>query len=99
MSSFTAIGTRPVRHDGVDKVTGRAAYGADITLPGMLHGVVLRSPHAHARITRIDTSAAESMAGVKAIVTAADLSVPTAKLAIGEAAIDLADMGDNVMAR
>ena len=56
--TFTYVGTRPIRHDGVDKVTGRANYGADINLPGMLHGAVLRSPHAHARIVSIDTSAA-----------------------------------------
>ena len=41
---FKVIGTRPVRHDGVDKVTGRAKYGADYSFPGMLHGKVLRSP-------------------------------------------------------
>ena len=49
---FKVIGTRPIRHDGVDKVTGRARYGADITLPGLLHGKVLRSPHPHARINQ-----------------------------------------------
>jgi CO/xanthine dehydrogenase Mo-binding subunit len=65
----------------------------------MLHAVVVRSPHAHARIVRIDTSAAEAVPGVKAVITARDLAVPTVKLAIGEAALDLADMGDNVMAR
>nr|MBP7694663.1 hypothetical protein [Anaerolineales bacterium] len=52
---FRVIGTTPLRHDGVDKVTGRAQYGADLRLPGMLHGAVLRSPHAHARIRSIDT--------------------------------------------
>ena len=57
--SFKYIGTRPVRPDGLDKVTGRAKYGADINLPGMLYGRVLRSPHAHARILSIDTSKAE----------------------------------------
>ncbi len=67
--TFTYVGTRPIRHDGLDKVTGRANYGADFTLPGMLHGGVLRSPHAHARIVSIDTSAAEALPGVKAIVT------------------------------
>ena len=66
---FTCVGTRPIRHDGLDKVTGRANYGADFSLPGMLHGVVLRSPHAHARIVSIDTAAAEAMPGVGAIVT------------------------------
>src|SRR5262245_37233263 len=53
---FKVVGTRPIRHDGIDKVTGRARYGADIALPGMLHGKVLRSPHAHARIVSIDVS-------------------------------------------
>jgi hypothetical protein len=67
--NFTTVGTRPVRHDGVDKVTGRANYGADLSLPGMLHGVVVRSPHAHARIRSIDTSAAARVPGVKGIVT------------------------------
>jgi CO/xanthine dehydrogenase Mo-binding subunit len=96
---FKYIGTRPIRHDGVDKVTGRANYGADLTLPGMLHGAVLRSPHAHARIVSIDTSAAEAVAGVKAIVTGKDFPETTAKLALGEAAIDLHDIADNVIAR
>jgi CO/xanthine dehydrogenase Mo-binding subunit len=70
---FKWIGTRPVRPDGVDKVTGRAKYGADYAFPNMLVGKVLRSPHAHARIKSIDTSAAEAMAGVKSVVTATDL--------------------------
>ena len=69
---FKVIGTRPIRHDGVDKVTGRAQYGADISLAGLLHGKVLCSPHAHARIKSIDTSAAEALPGVKAVVTAKD---------------------------
>ena len=47
---FSVVGSRPIRHDGNDKVTGRAKYGADINLPGMLYGRVLRSPHAHAKI-------------------------------------------------
>src|SRR5881227_3935733 len=68
---FEYVGTRPMRHDGVDKVTGRAAYGADVKLPGMLHGAVLRSPHAHARIVSIDTSAAEAAPKVKAVITGA----------------------------
>ena len=55
---FKVIGTRPLRHDGVDKVTGRAKYGADISLPGLLHGKVLRSPHAHARVKSIDAARA-----------------------------------------
>src|SRR6185312_15082431 len=69
---LSVIGTRPIRHDGVDKVTGRARYGADVTLPGLLHGKVLRSPHAHARIKSLDVSAAAALPGVKAVVTSAD---------------------------
>jgi CO/xanthine dehydrogenase Mo-binding subunit len=52
---YRVIGTRPIRQDGTDKVTGRAVYGADIRMPGMLYGAMLRSPHAHARILSIDT--------------------------------------------
>src|SRR4029077_10737347 len=58
--------------DAVPKVTGAAQYVADMHLPGMLHAAVLRSPHPHARIKSIDTSAAEAMPGVKAVVTGAD---------------------------
>jgi CO/xanthine dehydrogenase Mo-binding subunit len=70
---FKVIGQRVARPDGVDKVTGRARYGADATAPGQLVGLVLRSPHAHAQIVKIDTKAAEKLPGVKAIITAADL--------------------------
>ncbi|MGF1596957.1 MAG: xanthine dehydrogenase family protein molybdopterin-binding subunit [Acidimicrobiales bacterium] len=69
---YKSVGTRPIRPDGLDKVTGKARFGADLVLPGMLEGAVLRSPHAHARIRAIDTTAALSMPGVKAIVTGAD---------------------------
>jgi CO/xanthine dehydrogenase Mo-binding subunit len=63
-----------VRYDTTgDKVTGRAKYGADIYLPGMLHAKVLRSPHAHAYIKAIDVSAARALPGVKAVVTGQDL--------------------------
>ena len=72
-SELRVIGTRPVRHDGADKVTGRALYGADLQLAGMLHGKILRSPHAHGRIISIDTSKAEAMPWVHAVVTATDL--------------------------
>ncbi|MBG1233049.1 xanthine dehydrogenase family protein molybdopterin-binding subunit [Aestuariivirga litoralis] len=70
---FKVIGTRPRRPDGVDKVTGRARYGADYNMPGQLVGLVLRSPHAHAQIVKIDTSKAEKLAGVKAVITSKDL--------------------------
>ena len=72
-SKFKVVGTRPVRHDGTDKVTGRAVYGADIQLPGLLHGKILRSPHAHARIKSISTERASAHPGVLAVVTHADL--------------------------
>ena len=71
--AFKWVGTRPVRPDGVPKVTGAAKFGADYHLPGMLYGRVLRSPHAHARIRSIDTSRAEALPGVKAVMTGADL--------------------------
>ena len=70
---FKVIGTRVRRPDGVDKVTGRARYGADYNMPGQLVGLVLRSPHAHAQIEKIDTSKAEKLPGVKAVITAKDL--------------------------
>ena len=69
---FKVVGTRPSRPDGVDKVTGRARYGADASAPGQLVGLILRSPHAHAKITKIDTSRAEKLKGVKAVITSAD---------------------------
>ena len=72
-SKFKVVGTRPVRHDGTDKVTGRAVYGADIQLPGLLHGKILRSPYAHARIKSISTERASAHPGVLAVVTHADL--------------------------
>ena len=71
-TAYRVLGTRPVRHDGVEKVTGRANYGADFNLPGMLHGKILRSPHAHARIRSIDASAALALDGVFAVVTGSD---------------------------
>ncbi len=70
---FKQVGTRPARPDGVDKVKGRAMYGADMTAPGMLTGRILRSPHAHAEIVSIDVSEAVALTGVKAVVTGADL--------------------------
>src|SRR6056297_3886102 len=86
---FKVIGTRPVRPDGIDKVTGRAKFGADATAPGMLTGRVVRSPHPHARIRRIDASKAEALPGVKAVVTRADF---------GEVPEDVFDILDNCMA-
>ena len=70
--SYKYVGTRPVRHDGLEKVTGRARFAADLDMSGQLHGIVVRSPHAHARIVSIDTSEAEAMPGVKAVITGDD---------------------------
>ena len=91
--NFTSVGTRPIRPDGIDKVTGRARYGADYNMPGQLVGRILRSPHAHAKIRKIDTSRAEKLKGVKAVITAADLP----DLTNGDSA--MYDMLDNCMAR
>ena len=97
---YKVIGTRPIRHDGVDKVTGRALYGADFTMAGLLHGKILRSPHAHARIKSIDTSKAEAHAGVKAAVTAADMpEADEGVVVLGEGgAIDIKFLQDNILA-
>ena len=85
---FDVVGTRPIRHDGNDKVTGRARYSADMTLPRLLHGKILRSPHAHARIKSIDPTRALALPGVKAVVTSADFAQPSGKVAdLGEGAM------------
>ncbi len=91
--TFKSVGTRPLRPDGIDKVTGRAKFGADASAPGQLVGRILRSPHPHARIKKIDTSRAEKLAGVKAVLTAADLPDLTA----GDKG--MYDMLENCMAR
>ncbi|MCH9672638.1 MAG: xanthine dehydrogenase family protein molybdopterin-binding subunit [Gammaproteobacteria bacterium] len=97
---FKYVGTRPIRPDGIDKVTGRANFGADFSLPGMLTGKMLRSPHAHARIKSIDTSAAEKVPGVKSVVTAADFPEITSEEAfVGEGPMNFRDLSRNVMAR
>ena len=94
------IGTRPIRHDGVDKVTGRAVYGNDINLPGMAYGKVLRSPHAHALIKSIDTSAAEKVPGVYAVVTGQEFLPHKDQIAeLGEGAVNLAHLVTNCLAR
>ena len=88
-SQYDVVGTRPIRHDGVDKVIGAAKYGADIQLSGMLHGKVLRSPYAHARIRSIDTSKAEAISGVTAVVTSKDFPI------ISDSIIDLSETQGN----
>jgi CO/xanthine dehydrogenase Mo-binding subunit len=97
--SYSVIGTRPIRHDGADKVTGRAIYGADVQMAGLLHGAILRSPHAHARIKLIDTSKAAAFPGVKAVVTAADLPhTPDRIVDLGEGDTPLSYIRGNVLA-
>jgi len=99
-SSLKVVGTRPIRPDGIDKVTGKAVFAADTRSAGMMWGKILRSPHAHARIVKIDTSKAEALAGVKAVVTAADLpEIPSEEAFVGEGPMNFRDLSQNIMAR
>jgi len=97
---YDVVGTRPIRHDGTDKVTGAAKYGADFYMSALLFGKVLRSPHAHARIRSIDTSKAEVLEGVRAVVTAGDLPSIMAEgsFKAGELTVDLKYLRDGVLA-
>ena len=98
--NYRWVGNNTRRPDGVDKVTGRARYGDDMVLPGMLHMRMLRSPHAHAKILSIDTSEAEAIKGVKAVVTHKDVpDHPPAKPPFGPAVSDFHDLSRNIMAR
>src|SRR5262245_2501922 len=101
--NYSVLGQRPVRHDGADKVTGKAVYTADLQLPGvaMAHGKIVRSPHAHARIKKIDASEALKMPGVLAVVTHDDFPDLQAKFAMmGEAgAVNLAHLAANCLAK
>jgi CO/xanthine dehydrogenase Mo-binding subunit len=72
VTPYKWVGTRQIRPDGVPKVTGTALYGSDYSMPGMLVGRILRSPHAHARIRSINTAKAAALPGVKAVLTSAD---------------------------
>ena len=99
-SDLKVVGTRPIRPDGVDKVIGRAVFAADTRAAGMLWGKIKRSPHAHAKILSIDTSAAEALPGVKAVVTAADFPEITSEEAfVGEGPMNFRDLSRNIMAR
>src|SRR6266403_129457 len=94
------VGTRPIRPDGVDKVTGRANFGADMVMPGMLFGRVKRSPHAHARIMSINTEKARALPGVKAVVTWEDFPpIPSEEAFVGEGPMNFRDLSSNCMAR
>ena len=97
---FRVVGTRPIRHDGWDKVLGRAIYGADIKLPGLVHGAVLRSPYAHAKIVKLDTSKAEKAPGVLAVMTGKDMPTAASKvLDLGEEVTNARFASARVMAR
>jgi len=99
-TEFTHVGTRPIRPDGLDKVTGRARYGADMNLPGMIYGHIVRSPHAHARILDIDFSAACKLPGVLATMSAEDLPEPgDKKVPGGEVELAVKTFSPVVMAR
>jgi 4-hydroxybenzoyl-CoA reductase subunit alpha len=69
---YVNIGKRIPRVDGIPKATGEAKYAADLSMPGMLRGKILRSPYPHARILSIDTGKALALPGVRAVVTGAD---------------------------
>jgi CO/xanthine dehydrogenase Mo-binding subunit len=98
-ASLKVVGTRPIRPDGVDKVIGRATFGADMTMPGMLWGKVKRSPHAHARIVSIDAAKALALPGVKAVITAADFpAIPSEEAFVGEGPMNFRDLSFNCMA-
>jgi CO/xanthine dehydrogenase Mo-binding subunit len=97
---FKYIGTRAPRPDGFEKVTGRARFAADMMMPGMLHGLVLRSPHAHAWIKSIDTSKARALPGVKAVITRDDFAdQPSEIVPAGELPVNYRDVVRNIMAR
>ena len=99
-TEYKYIGTRSIRPDGVEKVTGAANYGADFSMPGMLHGKFLRSPHAHAKIKSIDTSAAEALDGVYSVATSADLpDLNAGSEDSGDGQVDFHDLSCNILAR
>jgi CO/xanthine dehydrogenase Mo-binding subunit len=99
-AGLKVVGTRPIRPDGVDKVTGRANFGADMTMPGMLWGKIKRSPHAHARIVSINFDKALALPGVKAVISRADFPDITPERArIGAAPHNLRDLSLNCMAK
>ena len=98
--AFRLVGTRPVRPDGVDKVTGKAVFGPDFKTANMLEGAVLRSPHPHARIRSIDTKKAEALQGVKAVVTGADFpTLEDLMMKMGESIGNAPDLSQNCMAK
>ena len=96
---YKVVGTRPIRHDGYEKVTGKAIYGADIKLPGLIWGAVSRSPHAHAKIISIDTSEAKKMDGVLAVITHEDMPKAENKMVdLGEGSVNFKWASEKLMA-
>ena len=86
---ITLSGDRLPKVDALPKVTGTADFGADIDLPGLIQGKVLRSPHAHAKINSIDTSAAEALPGVEAVITGTDFPKIEASGSAGTGEVDI----------
>ena len=99
-TDYQVVGTRPPRHDAPDKLTGRALFGPDTNLPGMLYGKMVRSPHAHARLRSIDTRRAASYPGVYAVVTAQDLQLAEENNSTpDESAVNFKYLHENMLAR
>ncbi len=100
-NGFRVIGTRPIRPDGIDKVTGRAKYGADYAFAAMLHGKVLRSPHAHALIKSINYEKALKLPGVLAVITGKDFPAPSTDFVaiVGDYKVNAHHLSFNAMAR
>jgi xanthine dehydrogenase molybdenum-binding subunit len=97
---YKVVGKTPIRHDGLDKVTGRAVYGGDVKVPGLIWGEILRSPHSHALIKGIDTSAAAQMPGVFAVATNADFPSPKAgEIDTGEDVVNFERDTQNLLAK
>src|SRR5882672_2848769 len=98
--TLKVVGTRPIRPDGIDKVIGRAAFGADMTMPGMLWAKIKRSPHAHARIKSIKVDKALALLGVRAVVIGADFpEIKSEEAFVGEGPMNFRDLSRNCMAR
>ncbi len=99
--SYKYLGKSVVKVDSYDKVTGKALFGADLKLPNLAHGKILRSPYAHARINRIDTSKAIAAPGVVAVVTGKDFPflAPGTLAHIGRRVVDISAISHVVMAR
>ncbi|MFT6579709.1 MAG: xanthine dehydrogenase family protein molybdopterin-binding subunit [Alphaproteobacteria bacterium] len=93
------IGKRTIRPDGADKVTGRATFGADFTLPGMIWGKVLRSPHAHAKIKSINLEKAAALPGVKAVMDSRDMVEFPMDTPVMVGPADMRIVSRNLMAR